>query len=262
MPAQRLRFIPARAGNTRGRRGSRAPTAVHPRSRGEHSIRRQRSSAGAGSSPLARGTPSIWWTLGGVLRFIPARAGNTCRTWRRTLPASVHPRSRGEHRLLVDSIDSSAGSSPLARGTRRRSAAMHRHARFIPARAGNTCAVAWKCVPNKVHPRSRGEHSCPRRSGRLTRGSSPLARGTPKPHSPGLMPTRFIPARAGNTNAPLRFYAIPDGSSPLARGTRDLPQPIAASGRFIPARAGNTAPAQSAACRTAVHPRSRGEHCQ
>ena len=54
---QRLRLIPARAGNTGyGESRPRAPQA-HPRSRGEHPTPTARSISGGGSSPLARGTP-------------------------------------------------------------------------------------------------------------------------------------------------------------------------------------------------------------
>ena len=74
------RFIPARAGNTVRRSRRSNPTAVHPRSRGEHTAHTCAAWMISGSSPLARGT-----RMGGLPpdtcnRFIPARAGNTsCR---------------------------------------------------------------------------------------------------------------------------------------------------------------------------------------
>ena len=52
----RIRFIPARAGNTAMRRQSRGDMTVHPRSRGEHSWASSGRPRVAGSSPLARGT--------------------------------------------------------------------------------------------------------------------------------------------------------------------------------------------------------------
>ena len=52
----RRRFIPARAGNTRGWGKSRSPRPVHPRSRGEHGIQAIDVDGETGSSPLARGT--------------------------------------------------------------------------------------------------------------------------------------------------------------------------------------------------------------
>ena len=115
------RFIPARAGNTDvGRRGRRHQ-AVHPRSRGEHGGELWRQVGMAGSSPLARGTPTRRTRQDGDGRFIPARAGNTP-------PARLG--KRGD-----------SGSSPLARGTLRPPQMLGHVRRFIPARAGNTISA-------------------------------------------------------------------------------------------------------------------------
>ena len=80
-PRQHLRgvhrFIPARAGNTRAATRSPGPRTVHPRSRGEHWEAPAMGVEVAGSSPLARGTPLPDHPAGVILRFIPARAGNT-----------------------------------------------------------------------------------------------------------------------------------------------------------------------------------------
>ena len=255
-----LRFIPARAGNTRRRGRLRAPRAVHPRSRGEHARRHSLSCSSSGSSPLARGT--LAQTAAGVrvLRFIPARAGNTGRHSVHEAPASVHPRSRGEHARLECREWRCSGSSPLARGTLIRSGRVEPHLRFIPARAGNT---------------AKGSNTLAERH-----GSSPLARGTPDGGGRHALRLRFIPARAGNTlqsTSPLpehpvhprsrgeHFRGRPDfarctGSSPLARGTPGEAEPADGGCRFIPARAGNTPPRPSPPRPTAVHPRSRGEH--
>ncbi len=51
-----LRFIPARAGNTRSGRGRRCSTAVHPRTSGEHTAAHTIPPIPAGSSPHERGT--------------------------------------------------------------------------------------------------------------------------------------------------------------------------------------------------------------
>ena len=111
-------------------------------------------------------------------------------------------------------------------------------------------------------------------------GSSPLARGTPPRPNATRRAGRFIPARAGNTTAgratARRWPVHPrsrgehlenrsaccqnSGSSPLARGTPGAPAAGSARSRFIPARAGNTSRIGVPAVRTAVHPRSRGEH--
>ena len=153
-----LRFIPARAGNTRPRSRRPARTPVHPRSRGEHWPGRRGTRRSHGSSPLARGTPARDRAGGLRVRFIPARAGNTAsrRACSGRLP--VHPRSRGEHHGLDEVTLYADGSSPLARGTLHRAQRDAARRRFIPARAGNTSATTARSIPRAVHPRSRGEH--------------------------------------------------------------------------------------------------------
>ena len=91
------RFIPAGAGNTRGWWKTRPASPVHPRGRGEHTVRGQDLQPYAGSSPRARGTPCRPRPPGTPARFIPAGAGNT--HWAKTLSTglAVHPRGRGEH---------------------------------------------------------------------------------------------------------------------------------------------------------------------
>ena len=54
-PADSPRLIPAHAGKTIRRHGTRQPYAAHPRSRGENPPTFGRSDVGAGSSPLTRG---------------------------------------------------------------------------------------------------------------------------------------------------------------------------------------------------------------
>ena len=93
----RLRFIPAWAGNTSAasRWSSRRP--VHPRVGGEHQSRTVLSSPADGSSPRGRGTLRSTQIPRRSLRFIPAWAGNTTNSFRFSTWASVHPRVGGEH---------------------------------------------------------------------------------------------------------------------------------------------------------------------
>ena len=132
------RFIPARAGNTTPPAPGASGGSVHPRSRGEHALRATLDSTVTGSSPLARGTRVDLELRELLLRFIPARAGNTIPTHGSFLARAVHPRSRGEHKLIRHTKAAAAGSSPLARGTHVHQEHARQRIRFIPARAGNT----------------------------------------------------------------------------------------------------------------------------
>ena len=213
------RIIPARAGNTPPPPA--APTAPpdHPRSRGEHGGRRKLVWLSGGSSPLARGTLHARARDHVVFRIIPARAGNTCRRAAPRASRTDHPRSRGEHQSSLNPCTSSAGSSPLARGTRKVCDFENEYGRIIPARAGNTVAGAVSRAGLLHHPRSRGEHGDRAHALRPAGGSSPLARGTLAVPGAVEVSDRIIPARAGNTDPDRSVHAADAGSSPLARGT-------------------------------------------
>ena len=171
-------FIPASAGNTRRACPHRCRRAVHPRERGEHSVETHVMKFLAGSSPRARGTRTRRCPAASRLRFIPASAGNTAVRADPPARSPVHPRERGEHRVVADKSRGLPGSSPRARGTR----ALRRQElplyRFIPASAGNTCGWSKPCSSRPVHPRERGEHSMAVDLIKLNPGSSPRARGT------------------------------------------------------------------------------------
>src|SRR5690606_12220659 len=92
-------------------------SSVHPRSRGEHHSTHASDLYQGGSSPLTRGTLQHVLDEGRHRRFIPAHAGNTQGYADGHGTTPVHPRSRGEHRTSARSAASSAGSSPLTRGT-------------------------------------------------------------------------------------------------------------------------------------------------
>ena len=214
----------------------------------------------AGSSPLARGTQEVQRPLQREPRLIPARAGNTSSSYIPVSSIPAHPRSRGEHPFCLFVFGVSPGSSPLARGTPPVSPRHARGCRLIPARAGNTAVESPVATAPAAHPRSRGEHQRHTGQASTSRGSSPLARGTPEWVPEFLANGRLIPARAGNTLKELLLISMPSahprsrgehrpekrcrhpagGSSPLARGTHPLqPVPVGYR-RLIPARAGNT----------------------
>ena len=192
-----------------------------------------------GSSPLARGTHNIALAKCRRCRLIPARAGNTKHFPVQYPRCAAHPRSRGEHEFNTEGMLRGDGSSPLARGTHEGDFGGGAALRLIPARAGNTNSIPKGCYAATAHPRSRGEHNNVNDDFLYNRGSSPLARGTPRLSGVTCGGCRLIPARAGNTLcrfvAVERYQAHPRsrgehtsesgpsssgfGSSPLARGT-------------------------------------------
>ena len=193
------RFIPAYAGNSFYGDGDFFMWSVHPRLRGELGMAAKIAAATAGSSPLTRGTHYLltqhprrarfipayagnsWFTVPlrmprgsspltrGTrkvgpdelirLRFIPAYAGNSSLIHSSLMETTVHPRLRGELASCKCVCSHEHGSSPLTRGTQRRSSRGPYRRWFIPAYAGNSwiqCA-AQRC--STVHPRLRGELS-------------------------------------------------------------------------------------------------------
>ena len=181
---------------------------AHPRSRGEHLFLINCSSDGMGSSPLARGTPSVEGMANTPRGLIPARAGNTLGFITRTARVGAHPRSRGEHVVQRVPVSYRRGSSPLARGTHKPLTGEQWSSGLIPARAGNTFDAYHPASRHGAHPRSRGEHGSCRRPAGLSVGSSPLARGTPRTRHGGRYPPGLIPARAGNTLADMGLYPL------------------------------------------------------
>ena len=138
-----------------------------------------------GSSPLTRGIQIRRCHPLQGLRFIPAHAGNTPCLLSDVQVLEVHPRSRGEYRLLMPLILTSVGSSPLTRG------------------------IQWLGFDGSrlmVHPRSRGEYYPHPRCLRLHLGSSPLTRGIQNPGHIRAYSDGFIPAHAGNTLKKALFY--------------------------------------------------------
>ncbi len=196
---QRLRFIPACAGNTPSSGSRCRAAAVHPRVCGEHGGSQRRWRAGSGSSPRVRGTRHHLDPGVALRRFIPACAGNTEAVSAGGGREAVHPRVCGEHAGGRAPGDQSGGSSPRVRGTQRCCRQWLARKRFIPACAGNTSCAAAAHMLSTVHPRVCGEHPAARRRGYPPGGSSPRVRGTlPGEVLPGN-PYRFIPACAGNT---------------------------------------------------------------
>ncbi|KFI48489.1 hypothetical protein BBOU_0618 [Bifidobacterium boum] len=135
-------IIPACAGNTSVIMFGAREKGDHPRMRGEHVPSPLPSPIRWGSSPHARGTPSV--NAGNKPRrgIIPACAGNTARMTSAGPPAGDHPRMRGEHVRARIQSRRGTGSSPHARGTLSGLLVDLSCAGIIPACAGNTLTVA------------------------------------------------------------------------------------------------------------------------
>ena len=130
-------IIPARAGFTECPARLYRAVQDHPRSRGVYKRGSIVLSRDDGSSPLARGLPSLRALIPYSLGIIPARAGFTGSA--------------------AASTTGTRGSSPLARGLPQDLVVEQTPLRIIPARAGFTAGARSR---SQAHP-----------------GSSPLARG-------------------------------------------------------------------------------------
>ena len=89
------RIIPACAGFTRSRPGSRPSRTDHPRMRGVYSSLLRMKLMPRGSSPHARGLPYPLLSIASRVRIIPACAGFTRRSCTRRPSSRDHPRMRG-----------------------------------------------------------------------------------------------------------------------------------------------------------------------
>mgnify|MGYP000971410894 CR=1 FL=1 len=173
-----------------------------------------------GSSPLARGLHTASTTRASQTWIIPARAGFTQWTAGQPRQRPDHPRSRGVYTYWREWPDDEVGSSPLARGLLRRLAAAIVVSGIIPARAGFTSSTATTSSPPADHPRSRGVYFASHRLHRTVMGSSPLARGLPRPLVPVPRPDADHPRSRGVYEPTGAARVAHTGSSPLARGLR------------------------------------------
>ena len=172
-------LIPACAGSTVRRYTSERRLRAHPRMRGEHPHEHPIGQVVGGSSPHARGalrrrpwrrrsarahprmrgehSPSSVSSRRGV-RLIPACAGSTVPNLGDVTCVEAHPRMRGEHLADGPASARAPGSSPHARGARRRVINPLVRLRLIPACAGSTQSPASARARPRAHPRMRGEH--------------------------------------------------------------------------------------------------------
>ena len=195
-------IIPARAGFTFGLQTVYILGEDHPRSRGVYGRTRPSTRAAAGSSPLARGLPTVAGRGVAHRRIIPARAGFTGPRRNPVRRLRDHPRSRGVYGSGRGRFPRRRGSSPLARGLRVGLPVRGGPHGIIPARAGFTPGASGNTPGRWDHPRSRGVYPVAAQDDHGCGGSSPLARGLRGLSQWPVCAGRIIPARAGFTCAP------------------------------------------------------------
>ena len=195
---ERVRFIPAPAGNRYCHRLCWYVVAVHPRACGEQASCSNSTRQAIGSSPRLRGTEAVLAWVPSKTRFIPAPAGNSSICLVARGPSTVHPRACGEQCPLGLAPKGVVGSSPRLRGTVCEYLDGGIPDRFIPAPAGNRDSMRSRLRPGPVHPRACGEQWKVPVFRDLGFGSSPRLRGTEAVLAWVPSKTRFIPAPAGN----------------------------------------------------------------
>ena len=234
--------------------------------------------ADAGSSPRMRGKPADAPTSTGLLRIIPAHAGQTSSTRRSRFCSSDHPRACGANVFLSIVVFEQIGSSPRMRGKPRLGEHSHTGERIIPAHAGQTAETMNGPVPVSDHPRACGANEGEEATGAPPPGSSPRMRGKRRSPRASTTETRIIPAHAGQTEENTVFRGAvsdhpracganktnelitlgADGSSPRMRGKLGDIGGVAAERRIIPAHAGQTRPRPRTPVSPTDHPRACG----
>ena len=231
-------IIPARAGFTPPTPSATPGPTDHPRSRGVYAPDTPSTHSRSGSSPLARGLPGILRPQPDGRRIIPARAGFTGVGFDVASSAGDHPRSRGVYSSRAGPVRVAEGSSPLARGLRRRLVVGESARGIIPARAGFTPEDLCSSLnPCRIIPARAGFTA-------------------PRPRLPDAPPDH--PRSRGVYALSTQALAARAGSSPLARGLQAAARGTEVHSRIIPARAGFTPAGASSAGSPTDHPRSRG----
>ncbi len=136
-----------------------AMCAVHPHTRGEHTLSTDKEFLKRGSSPHTWGTPINSFPSFTLTRFIPTHVGNTYKSSCPALRGTVHPHTRGEHAAPHMGHALWVGSSPHTWGTHRPREMSSRICRFIPTHVGNTPPPRNVITNLSLHPHTRGEHT-------------------------------------------------------------------------------------------------------
>ena len=154
--SERVRIIPAHAGQTQWQPKYSDRRPDHPRACGANGGLRAMGETCGGSSPRMRGKLLALIRHYEQNRIIPAHAGQTCATPCTALRSSDHPRACGANVRDTMYGTTQFGSSPRMRGKRARHHVRHYAVRIIPAHAGQTRLLTPECTPLSDHPRACG----------------------------------------------------------------------------------------------------------
>ena len=152
------RFTPTRVGITSQPRASLAASAVHPHTRGDHSILTAHSRNRNGSPPHAWGSLEYAVYRLYKWRFTPTRVGITELLITHFSPPPVHPHTRGDHFISSLLFFYIGGSPPHAWGSRFDRKFGREFFRFTPTRVGITAYAVKFVISASVHPHTRGDH--------------------------------------------------------------------------------------------------------
>ena len=276
------RLTPADAGRTQYAVGQGAPTAAHPRRRGEDPPAVVSPTRAMGSPPQTRGGPPP--RAQGTPRrgLTPADAGRTDIRPLVVAHGGAHPRRRGEDRTQRPGARRCAGSPPQTRGGRTGEGDAREGSGLTPADAARTSP--GRCGPQApwAHPRRRGEDDADSTSADARMGSPPQTRGGPADGGParardgltpadagrtavwrrGSSPTPAHPRRRGEDRSAGRGLDPAGGSPPQTRGGRSAATGPAVPAGLTPADAGRTAVCCPLPACGPAHPRRRGEDCR
>ena len=134
----RNRIIPAHAGQTGSDRGGTIQNQDHPRACGANSDNSSTTTSKSGSSPRMRGKRLRLKHVVGLVRIIPAHAGQTIRQTGLLANGADHPRACGANCSDRWPPYVKNGSSPRMRGKRFVDTGHYDTFRIIPAHAGQT----------------------------------------------------------------------------------------------------------------------------
>ena len=214
----------------------------------------------------------------GCAGSIPARAGETIVLPRWRVAAAVHPRACGGNCPFSRHLNGDSGPSPRVRGKPRGLHSDDPLGGSIPARAGETEALAALADGEEVHPRACGGNRDAGISAVFPNGPSPRVRGKRRFGNSSRGCAGSIPARAGETIVLPRWRVAAavhpracggnpedctltirwEGPSPRVRGKPKRSLLLQTVRRSIPARAGETSANKHLEGRRAVHPRACG----